>query len=658
MPSSSAAGPPDPYLHELTRLATVHLLAARGGPMWGSGFFVAPGWVLTCAHVLRARLAGDREQVFHVDSDSLGGEPLRARLAAWLVDDDLSGDDIPVEQDLALVKLLDEDVEHECVWLSDCAEPPGVGAHVHGFRPDNGPQRWHTGIDIRTHDGSYGLRFTDTEFPKGVSGGPVLDPHTGAVVAVMKSRRVERDGGRAIALPVLRRFGELYQTVIAEHDQWHGSAPRANGYNWIERQQELPAAGLHRTAEHWSPLDRRAALRLLASVPSPGGVPPVAKLARKARGGIAPPGSLPQPVSWRDGHGLLYEAHRPMPAIAFLHYLKLVVEYERGRGGDPAGLDAWVSERLRGVPAVMHTLVTEARLPEALLPVLGPGAPEEHMTVLPYPRTDGGAVVTVELEPLSDAPDRFYWRIRVHDGDREGSRPVAEECHGNGVAPGQLISKLRRELVTAFESVDTDDCPAPLEVALPADHFDTAVHRWLLTETGRLYRPPHLGVQRRVVLRDLDRRGGVDPYWRERWDGLMAAEALLAVPQPLAGKAPRAHHFTGMAPGEVPVLCRPAGRGVGGAAMRMALDAGHGLALWHTDGHSEHGCREFCTALRAGFAELLGQAKDPTELPDRLRRIREDVSDSKDAQHWAEGVAMLYDDPDRPLPDLPRVDAP
>ncbi|MGP9018623.1 VMAP-C domain-containing protein [Streptomyces sp. BR1] len=653
----------DPHIDDLTRTATVHLVSAAGGTMWGSGFFVAPGWVLTCAHVLRPHLGRDREQIFHVEGEQFDRLPLRAeaRLEAWLLDDGLRGDDIPVEQDLALVRLVGDDVEvdHECVWLSDCAEAPGASAVVHGFRPDGQPLRWRSAIDIRTYDGSYGLRFTDTEFPKGVSGGPVLDPHTGAVVAVMKSRRLERDGGRAIALPALRRFGDLYQSVLAEHDRWHGAGPRPDRANWIDRQQELPAGGLHRTPEQWSPDDRRTALNLLASVPGPGGVPAVARLARKARGNIAPPGSLPEPRSWRDGHGLLYEGHRPMAAIAFLHYLKLVVEYERGRGGDPARLDAWVNARLRGVPPVVHTVVTEARLPEGMFPVLGPGGPDEVLPVLPYPGGErGGAVVTVELEPLSDAPDRFYWRIRVHDGDREGSRPVDEQCHGDGVAPADLIRRLRRPLVDAFEMVDTDECPAPLEVALPADYFDTAVHRWQLTEMGRLYLSPYLGVQRRVVLRDLDRRGEPDREWLVRWEGLMAAEELSGVTTPVPGRAPRPHHFAEMAPGAVPVLCRPAGRGVGGAAMRMALEAGHGVALWHTDAHPERGCHERCAAVRAGAADLLGQAKDPTELPDRLRRIREDISETKDAQHWAEGVAMLYDDPGRPLPDLDRLDAP
>jgi hypothetical protein len=90
----------------------------------------------------------------------------------------------------------------------------------------------------------------------------------------------------------------------------------------------------------------------------------------------------------------------------------------------------------------------------------------------------------------------------------------------------------------------------------------------------------------------------------------------------------------------------------------MALDAGHGVALWHTDGHPDHGCQEFCEAIHTGATALLTQAVAATELPDRLRRVRDDINESRDAQHWAEGVAMLYDDPGRPLPADEPLDSP
>lgn len=110
----------------------------------------------------------------------------------------------------------------------------------------------------------------------------------------------------------------------------------------------------------------------------------------------------------------------------------------------------------------------------------------------------------------------------------------------------------------------------------------------------------------------------------------------------------------------VPVLCRPAGSGVGRRAIGMALQAGHGIALWHTDGHPDLSCTEFCEEMQQGAAQLLAQSAGAIELPDRLRRIRDDISGSRNSRHWAEGVAMLYDDPSRPLPadDSGPVDSP
>lgn len=46
-------------LEPLVKAATVRVHAPADGygtpgtgPTWGSGFFIAPGWVLTCAHVI------------------------------------------------------------------------------------------------------------------------------------------------------------------------------------------------------------------------------------------------------------------------------------------------------------------------------------------------------------------------------------------------------------------------------------------------------------------------------------------------------------------------------------------------------------------------------------------------------------------------------
>ncbi|MFI9581516.1 trypsin-like peptidase domain-containing protein [Streptomyces sp. NPDC052236] len=657
----------DPLIGALARAATVHFALTEDTGMWGTGFFIAPGWVLTCAHVLAPHLRGDRTRPFHlIGSEVNGGEPLEARLACWLLDGDgepRAEQRVPVEQDLALVRLIEPDAEHECVWLTDRTEYPGGRGIVQGYRPEQSPQsperseaetqravRWRAAARINGFDDDYGMRFRpEAEFPKGGSGSPVLDAHTGAVVGILKSRRVGRDGGTAIAATALRRFGTTYQLVMAAHDRWHGHSPKVTGHNWIERQHQLPGAGVHTSGDQWSPVDRREALSLLAAVHPPASIRPVAELAKKARGGVPPPpGQLP-PRIWRDGHGLLYEAGQPVAAIAALHYLQLVVEYERSRGADPAPLADWVARRLMEVPRIVHTVVTQATLPPGL--VHPRALSGQDRIVVPYPRPgDGSAVVIVELEPVCDArPTRFYWRIRVDDG-HDVNEPLHEEQTGDGVPPEQLIQRLRGPLDEVFASVDGPGAPAPLEVALPADHFDTAVHRWQLTEMARLHHPAYVGVRRMVVLRDLARRGEPDTVWARRWEEMLAADALTAFRAPPQRQVPRPRHFEDLPPSAVPVLCRPAGRGVGRRAIGMALRAGHGIALWHTDGHSDHGCTEFCEDLYQGAAALLAQTAGAGELPDRLRRIRDDISGSRNSGHWAEGVAILYDDPGRPLP--------
>ncbi|MEU3603223.1 trypsin-like peptidase domain-containing protein [Streptomyces sp. NPDC006798] len=657
----------DPVIDALLRAATVHIGGTHPAPLWGTGFFVAPGLVLTCAHVLAPHLRGDLARPVVVAGPELnGGEPLEARLHRWLLDSGpLPEHKVPLERDLALLRLLDRDAEHECVWLTDRTDYPGGPGVVQGYRPgeDDRPARavpWKATARINGFDDAYGLRIRpEAEFPRGGSGSPVLDAYTGAVVGVLKSRRAGRDGGTAIAVTALRRFGADYQALTSAHDRWHGRSPKITGHNWIERQHRLPGAGVRTGGDLWGPRDRREALARLAAVHPPDGIRPVVELARKARGGVAaPPGQLP-PHTWRDGHGLLYEAGQPAAAIAALHYLQLVAEYERARGGDPAALTDWVARRLDDVPRIVHTVVTQATLPPGLLHPAGPGgAPgardgggADHRIVLRHPLPgDGRAVVVVELEPVADAPTpRFYWRIRADDG-QELDEPLHEEQTGDGVPPERLVAELRGPLAEVFAALDVPGAPAPLEVALPADHFDTAVHRWQLTEMARLHHPAYVGVRRSVVLRDITRRGEPDPVWCERWHRLSAAAKLTACRTPPPRQVPRVRQLVEMAPAGIPVLCRPAGSGAGRRTMGMALAAGHGVALWHTDIHPDTGCGDFCDEVHRGAELMLSAAGGADELPDRLRRIRDDISGSRNSGHWAEGVALLYDDPRRPLP--------
>ncbi|MFF8844631.1 trypsin-like peptidase domain-containing protein [Streptomyces sp. NPDC015127] len=643
-----------PDLHALTRAATVHFLPEdpRATEMWGSGFFVAPGWVLTAAHVLVPYLREDRDLPFRVAGDELqyGIAPTAARLEQWLVTD--PWEDIPAQLDLALVRLLDDGVAHECVWIGDRAVSAGGERQVFGFRPT--PQDavhtgspyglWRGTVTANVDDGDLAVRFApQAEFPPGVSGGPVLDPVTGAVLEVVKSGRVGGHGGRAVSAVALRRFGALYREVMASHDRWHHGRHGTTD-NWTEHQARLgrdSGAG----PERWSSHDRVAALSHLAALapPHPGVVERLAGHVRNQR--LARTG--PAPVTWRDGHGLLYDGNgTPLDAYVFLHYLRLVGEWTRARGGDAGGLDAWVDGRLRQLPPHLRRLVEQARLPR-----------EESgdRVVIPYPGPDERAyIVVVELDELPYGT--VHWQIRIDDGSQDHEIFAAEQ-DPNGVPSALLRHHLREHLAEAFQVADAagGGVPAPCEVVLPAGYFDTPVHRWQLADEAPLGDDAHLplGARRRLVLRNAERRGEPDPRWKERWNavaesGALAASRLRPVQQP-----PGSRHFTEMQPSGVPVLCHQASRGVGRRAIGLALDAGHGIALWRIDGHDRGACGDGCEELHRGAAELLALTGSAPELPDRLRRIREDIHKRRTKGHWAEAVAVMYDDPRRPVPQRP-----
>ncbi|MFE0251833.1 trypsin-like peptidase domain-containing protein [Streptomyces sp. NPDC059010] len=645
----------DDRLFELVRAATVHLLPADGkdSPLWGSGFFVAPGWVLTAAHVLRPHLAADRTTVFRVRGEGIDAE---ARLAEWLITDPRSPK-VPLAEDLALVRLTGEHL-HECVWLTDRAARHTGALKACGYYP--GPPEAHFRIVdawINGHEDTYGLIIkSDIDIPSGMSGGPLLDPETGAVVGLIKSRRKDKDGGKAVAVAALRRFGETYRTVMADHDRWHGEEPMSqSGDNWVELQHG-PADG---QGAVWTPRDRREALALLAALPPPPDEPTVKVIAKMARSGNQWPGATPELRTWRDGHGLLYEGTAPLDPLTFLRYLRLVEAHACARDAGSPLLARWIERRLRrDTRRYMHAYARDVSLPGELRPPPEADGPER--VVISYPGPGEGPVVALLLDPVIGAqPVRFFWQIWYDDGD--GLPEVHEtDASVRGYRPDELVQALRVPLGGLLESKDREGHPVPLEVALPAEYFDTAVHRWRFADIAALNDPGHLGARRRLVLRALERRGEPDNLWIDRWRSMTAGRRFQGWRIPPPGVVDATGYRTAELD-RIPVMCRPAGQGTGRVAMKHALSGGHSVALWHIGPHPERGaCLPECDTLHARVEKFLETLGSLAELPDRLRHVRQDISEQRPDSTWAEPLALLYDDPRRPLPgeEIETVDAP
>ncbi|WP_406070608.1 serine protease [Streptomyces sp. NBC_01020] len=650
---------PDPVVNSLTAAATVHLLPAGGAAadFWGSGFFIAPGWVLTCAHVLRPHLPAGPGGHLAVRGDGFNdGIPVPAEVVAWQLAEK-EGAAIPPERDLALVRLLDPEAEHECVWFTDRDVRPMHTVVVHGYRPEpqaapgGGPVSFTARAGINVLSGDHGLLIEPgAEYPKGVSGGPLLDPLTGEVVGIIKSRRKDKEGGLAVAAGALRGFGDRYREVMAAHDRWH--AARKGHHTWTARQPVAASAGPGGGGD-WTPRDRRDALALLAELPGPATGAPVAALARKAARDLLPP-TRAVLRGWRDGHGLLYDGEQPLGPLVQLSYLRLAAQYVGARGGATGPLSDWIDRRLEQVTdPLLHELVTGIGLPSALLP--DPVRPER--IVLPYPGPKEGPVVTVVMDPLHDDPALFEWTIHLFSGEGGSEQIGAYEGPAPRTQGGDAVwhnhQTLRRRLHEVLHAEDPDgDRPVPVEIALPLGRFDTPVHRWQLQDAPPMDGLTHLGAQRRLVVRDLGRRG----QWHDeagrdtRWQAAAGAQRLTVARIPEPGTAQRPAYYESLPPGAVPVLCRPAGRGAGAAAMELTLRAGHGIALWHIGRGAGHSCGEDCAELRARVQKLFDAAGGTAELPDRLRHLREDIDRRRPETHWPEPLMLLYDDPGRPLP--------
>jgi hypothetical protein len=95
------------------------------GAVCGTGFFVAPGWVLSAAHVV-----GDADRVRVVPDVSVSDRPVDAVVVARSGAPD--GTALWPYPDLALLRLA-EAVNHPCVWLHP--GDPVEGCHAWGFPP-------------------------------------------------------------------------------------------------------------------------------------------------------------------------------------------------------------------------------------------------------------------------------------------------------------------------------------------------------------------------------------------------------------------------------------------------------------------------------------------------------------------------------------------
>jgi len=200
-------------LEDLMQQCTVKL-TLPGQTGWGTGFFVAPGLILTCAHVVRK--AADLKVTVSYPARQ---QPLSAIVKAKADD----GKTL----DLALVELSEPLSEHPCVFLDE--EPVAIGQALYSY----GYLKSYTNAaPVRpVNEGLTGdtpplLKLQGAQIEHGISGAALLNLKSGKVCGIVKETRAtsfDLGGGAIPSHVILEQFPQLRELQQEFHEgdrQW------------------------------------------------------------------------------------------------------------------------------------------------------------------------------------------------------------------------------------------------------------------------------------------------------------------------------------------------------------------------------------------------------------------------------------------------------
>ncbi len=602
-------------LRQLLRDCLVQVEGTDGQPA-GSGFFVAPGYVLTCSHVVMRQAHSPVTVRWHS-----GPWPGKVVYASPPPPPGTDGEDntgtIWPEPDLALIRL-DANIAHPCVRLGP--REPEEGSHMvaAGRRVpfDDIPGDFFSGRMEYTGKFRYLMRLKNEKFGRGMSGGPVLHLASGEVCGVAKLAGAELDG---YAVPVHLVYdlpGEVAGELLRSHDRYHDANPA-----WVRAQRTLwdarPAA-----ARALLPPDSEAELLgLLARLP--GRRPErLGQLYRECAGTLMypDPGPLREPrdVALRLAE-LLHERGRPHPVIIFAEALA---------ARHPAlamGLRDWsTSEATR-----QHSreLLLDWRAGRAVAAGRQAGTETNPMSVI------------VQLKPSDHAADRYVYTIWRNRED-----VVLVERENEPLELTEIIARLRGKLSAQLGELPGDH--VIVEFILPPELFDEPVHMW------PVFRNPHilLGYRYPVVIRDWERFYDAEDrnHAKLKWDWLSTQNTTLlrwlrCVDQRTASQL----YPWFEAKIERATIGLPGPASEYAEALNAALDSGVRVALWRRTRCGAH------DGIGAGANDgpcdgmLFRQVARKKVSPEPVRLLPAKVKDLRLSPGTLSESALLWDNPHR-----------
>ncbi|GAA3208553.1 SAV_2336 N-terminal domain-related protein [Dactylosporangium siamense] len=557
-------------------LAASCVVLVHAAGLTGSGFFVAPGVVVTSAHLVRG---GDDVQVRWRD------EQFTATVR-WAPDE--------TSPDLAVLDVELAPRRHPTLRLADRTPALGASLITVGFtQVSGGPELQAAHLAYQGSSGGF-LRLLGEVRP-GMSGAPMIDPQTGAVLAVVNSTNQLESAVHAVPIGALRQMPvQEYQRLLRAHDLHHRNDPD-------------PAAS-----------EERELLALLAEHPAAPQVEHHRAFERATGGAVREP-ELPL-NDYRD------------------------VVAELGELMTPAG----------EVPPVLGYVASLARTSESLRTWLMRAATERGLDteLLAQMSAPTRTSLIISVEPAVRAPDRYRSTIWFHHEASAISQFTSFE-----VAAGieEIGRQLRRSIADAIHATEPDRHLDLLEFVVPDTLMDVDFENW--REPGRSR--PEFGRSHAVAVRSLDRFRDVEMLtssWR-RWEAIGSKAAITPRAMPCRFDDQRLESLIEdleLDDGDVPVF---GSSPVSTDAFATMIYSGVPVMAWRRgacagtpDGDHEQcqgqlSAAEICRALQGAHRD---------DLPERVRHHRMVAASMLTPdEHVGRDLVLLWDDPGRRLDPLP-----
>ncbi|OIJ63597.1 trypsin-like peptidase domain-containing protein [Streptomyces mangrovisoli] len=618
------------------------------GATEGTGFFVAPGFVLTNAHVAGGE-AGPPAQVHWC------GQEYQAVVRAASADSPERGGLLYAFPDLAIVELLEPPDSHPCVWLDMTWPSPGAPLAATGYTDtlrlgSPAPRLVTLTAGGRTHDPAGPLlELVAGEIPPGHSGGPVLDLTSGAVCAVVKATRLEDSdmGGYAVTVDALRLLDpEVYRTVIDAHDRFHQDDRR-----WRDLSDQVERVHDDEAPQYRA--DDRRFLSLLSALPkSRDAVGSHAAAFLKA----APPGT-PLPERPLLTHHDVYTeltARTDPPAGELPYEIAFCADLARELSRPPAAMDGAAGELRDQVLVVAGRIGLADKTRERLADT---GAPARRPSVI------GRVRHSLRDRSLYHV---MVWRFRSeHD-----IVPGAPET--SALPLDEALARLAGLLAAQIDLMgDTPRNRGLIELILPREVVDVDFAAWRLWPDFDFW---SLGGKYDLVVRPLERHETprLHAVWEERWrrlEGRRVGEALVCV----CGRDRQRQGALDATFDLDPALAALALAGAPsrppvGDAYTVALTSGVPMMVWRRDSTPDASVCDSPCGIPGRDAcprpDFLARARESLadttrdDVPGRIRRLRNEAQqDPEDGDHIGGRVVVLWDDPSRRIPRTALVPA-